>query len=247
LPVLALRAAPALRGRSAGRKPLHHLRARGVEPELPVQRVHVCRVQQPLQVCERPMLDHLAYERLPQSAAAVLREHVDVGEVDERDAVGNPTADPDVALAVVQPDHAVRIVDERVLDLVRATARPVALLADEAVDGGTVDSRGIVVELEAVPQRPPHADNVLRRKPPCSSYDEVTTARASRRARSERPASCASASGEERSSSTPARPSAERRSAPPPWTPHTAPPARASKPTSPSGAPHSTQLVRCGR
>ncbi len=41
---------------------------------------------------------------------------------------------------------------------------------------------GVVVELEAVSEVALHADSVRSRKPPCSSYDEVTTASASRRA-----------------------------------------------------------------
>src|SRR5436853_4708182 len=110
-----------------------------------------------------------------------------------------------------------------------------------------VDAGPVVVDLETVAELALHADSVLRRKPPCSSYDEVTTESASLRARSESGAPGASASGVERSCSMPAIPSLERRSAPAACAPHTAPPARAEKPSRSPSAPHSTQLVRCGR
>ena len=77
--------------------------------------------------------------------------------------------------------------------------------------GRDVDARRIVVELEAVAELALHAESVRSRKPPCSSYDEVTTASASRRARSLRPAAAASASGVESSCSIPASPSRESR------------------------------------
>ena len=59
-----------------------------------------------------------------------------------------------------------------------------------------VDPRRIVVELVAAVELAPHpARSVRSRKPPCSSYDAVITARTSRAPRSVSPAAVASASG----------------------------------------------------
>ena len=82
------------------------------------------------------------------------------------------------------------------------------------MDGVDVDPVGIVVELVPVAELAPQAERVRSRKPPWYSYDAVTTASASRRARSPRPAAAASASGVESSRSIPASPSGESASAP---------------------------------
>src|SRR5262245_46232277 len=189
-------------------------------------------VEHPAHVGVRATLDHLADELDAEPAAAVGRQHVDVGEVHHRDAVAGRTAEAGLLTAVVEADHAPRLADELLLDGVRPAGRPVRVLGDEAVDGGDVDPGRVVVQLEAVAEVAPHADSVRSRKPPCSSYDEVTTASASRLARSVRPAATASASGEERSRSTPARPPPESRTEPAACPRHTAPPARAAKPAS---------------
>src|SRR5207248_49120 len=54
-----------------------------LEAELRVQRVRVARVQHPAPVDEGPAFDDLPDELEPETAAAVLVEHVDVGEIDE--------------------------------------------------------------------------------------------------------------------------------------------------------------------
>ena len=79
-------------------------------------------MQQPFEMRELAALDHLADELLPQPAASVLLEYVDVREVDERHAVGRRAAEPDLALAVVEADDPRRLVDQPVLRLSRAPA-----------------------------------------------------------------------------------------------------------------------------
>src|SRR3954451_9728136 len=139
------------------RLPLHHLRARLAEAELAVERVHVGRVQEPACVSERAVLDHLAHELLPQPTAAVLLEDVHVREVDERSAVRRRAAEADLTVAVVEPDDARGAVDQAILCLARPARRPVAHLAEEAVLLVPVDAPLVVVQLEPVADRAPHA------------------------------------------------------------------------------------------
>ncbi len=127
----------------------------------------VCRSQRTLRV--RAVLDHLAHELLAQPAAAVLLEDVDVREVDERVAVGHGPAEADLAVAVVEADDALRLVDQPVLGLARPAERPVRDLAQEPVHLAPVDPLLRIVQLEAVAERPFQADTVRSRKPPCSS------------------------------------------------------------------------------
>src|SRR5439155_17760410 len=143
-------------------------------------------------------------------------------------------------------DDARRLPHEPFDRLAGAASGPVRLLGEEPVHLGEVDPLLVVVQLDPVPEIANHAETVRRRKPPCSSYDDVMTASASRRARFSSGAPTASASGVERRCSIVVRPSAERRRASCACSRQTAPPARAEKPTS-SACPHSTQLVRCGR
>src|SRR5581483_6550197 len=147
---------------------------------------------------------------------------------------------------VIEADDTRRLVDEQPDVLERPALRPVRLLREVSMHRGDVDPVAVVVELEAVAELALQADSVRSRNPPCSSYDEVTTASASRRARSVSCARDASASGAESRPSMPTRPSAVSASEPCAWTRQTAPPARGEKPTS-CAAPHSTQLVRCSR
>ena len=84
--------------------------------------------------------------------------------------------------------------------------------------GVDVDPLRVVVELEAVAELALHAESVRSRKPPCSSYDDVTTASAvAARAVAESCAPAASASGVDSSRSIPASPSGESANAPRAW------------------------------
>src|SRR5439155_4174869 len=84
-------------------------------------------------------------------------EHVHIREVDERDAVGRSPREPDLPVAVVHADDARGAVDQPVLRLAPTAGRPVAHLAQEAVDLGSIDARLVVVELEAAAELAPHA------------------------------------------------------------------------------------------
>src|SRR5262249_12290744 len=103
---------------------------------------------------------------------------------------------------------ALRAVEERVLRLARTALRPVGR-REEGVDGLAVDAGRVVVDLEAVPELPSHADSVLSRKPPWNSYEVTTTASASRAARSPSASACARAGGLGRSARTRRTPSGE--------------------------------------
>src|SRR6185312_4488824 len=177
---------------------------------LPVERVRVGRVEQPLHVRVRAVVDHLPDELLPQSAPAVLREHVDVREVGDGEPVAERAAEADLAVAVVEPDDTRGLAHEALLRLPRSAGRPIRLLGQEAMHLADVDAGHIVVELDAVAERALHAESVRSRKPPCSSYEAVTTASASRRARSESGEPTAAARGVESRVSIAASPSAER-------------------------------------
>ena len=91
---------------------LHHTLRRCVEADLAVERVRVARVQHPTDVLQRPALDHLAHELGAEAAAAVLGQHVDVREVDERDAVAEGAREPDLPVTVVETDDALRLTDQ---------------------------------------------------------------------------------------------------------------------------------------
>src|SRR5205085_11479226 len=110
--------------RLPGRAPLEHLVVRLVEPDLAIQRVRVLGVEDPAHAGEVAVLDHLAHEVLPQAAAAVLGQHVDVREVSDRDAVRGRATEADLPVAVVEPDDASRDVDQMLLCLARAADRP---------------------------------------------------------------------------------------------------------------------------
>src|SRR4029453_7687597 len=92
-----------------------------------------------------------------------------------------------------------------------------------------------------------YAESVLSRKPPWYSYEDAITAGASREARRPRLRPAASASGLRSSASIPSRPAGDSEIASARQFAQTAPPALGEEPTSPSCAPHSAQLVRCGR
>ena len=83
-----------------------HLVARLPEAELAVERMRVRRVQQPLDVGVRPVVDHLAHELLAEAAAAVLGTHVDVGEVRDREPVREARQKPICVAVVVEADDA---------------------------------------------------------------------------------------------------------------------------------------------
>src|SRR5919201_1152507 len=129
---------------------LHELVRGSGEAELLVERMRVLGVEQPFPVGEGAAFDHLAYELDAEPATPEGRQDVDVGEIDERDPVGDGAAEADLAAAVIQADDAGSLAHEAGDGRVRASARPVRLVREIVVDGVDVDSRGIVVEDEAV-------------------------------------------------------------------------------------------------
>ena len=80
----------------------------------------------------------------------MLREKVDVGEIDERDAVGERPREPHLPVAVVDADDALRFAHEALDHLVGPPLRPVRVVSEVVVDRRDVDPPGIVVELEPV-------------------------------------------------------------------------------------------------
>src|SRR5207247_5076319 len=91
-----------------------------------------------------------------EPAAAELGEHVDVGEVDRRDAVGEGAGEADLAPAGVEADDAARLADRPLDGLARAALRPVRVVREEVVNRVHVDPAGVVVELDALAQVTPH-------------------------------------------------------------------------------------------
>ncbi len=83
-----------------------------MEVELAVEVVRVARVQCPAQSGVRAVVHHLADELHGESAPAVLGQHVDVGEIDQRDAVRKCSREADLSIAVVDADDALRLADE---------------------------------------------------------------------------------------------------------------------------------------
>ena len=61
----------------------------------------------------RAVVDHLADELDAEPAAAMLRQDVDVGEVDVRDSVGRGPAEADLAAVAVEADDPLRLFTSR--------------------------------------------------------------------------------------------------------------------------------------
>jgi hypothetical protein len=78
----------------------------------------------------------------------VLGQHVDVGEIDERDAVRERPGEADLPLAVVDADYALCLADQPLNHFVRPPLRPVGLVREVVVHRGNVDPARVVVELE---------------------------------------------------------------------------------------------------
>ena len=88
------------------------------------------------------MLDHLPHELDAEAAAAVLVEHVDVGEVDEAGRVAvDRAAEADLAAVVVEADDARARVDQLVLPLARRPFAQYDSPAEVGVHGVAVDPR----------------------------------------------------------------------------------------------------------
>src|SRR5262249_8946408 len=118
--------------------------------------------------------DHLAHHRLAEAASAVLRQEVDVGEVDEGHAVRRGAAEADLPVAVVQADDARRFGDQPVLRPACAAPRPVADVAQEAMHLGAVDRVSRGVELEPTPEVALHASSRSRAIRPLSTRYTAT-------------------------------------------------------------------------
>src|SRR4051812_29065600 len=204
--------------------PHHPLLVGRSEAELRVETVHVVGPQQPERLRVRPELDGHAHELEAKAAAAVLVEDVHV--VQERDLPRLPvrdTREADLHPVEIEADEARRVVVQTLLLLSRPPRRPVGV-GQERGDRVEIDALAVVVELVAPLEDTSHAESVLRRKPPCSSYDARTTARHSRAARSESSAAVASAGGRRSSASIPTSPAIESGSAWPAQPGQTTPP-----------------------
>src|SRR5581483_5953069 len=101
-------------------------------------------------------LDRPPDELEAEAPTPELGQHVDVGEVRERDAVGDRAREPDLAADVVGLPHEPLHCPER------PSCGPVGLLGEVAVHLADVDSRPVVVELEAARQVPSHAGQPTR-------------------------------------------------------------------------------------
>ena len=82
------------------------------------------RVQDPAQARVRAVLDRLAHELDAESAAAVLRQHVDVEQPGVGGVVGGHAAEADLPVAVVEADDARGVVDQVLHRLVAAARAP---------------------------------------------------------------------------------------------------------------------------
>ena len=93
--------------------------------------------------------EHGLHQRLPHPAPARLGHHEDVAEVAERDAVADHARVADLAALLVIGAEAQRRVDDAVVLLARAPARPVAVLAQEGVHELPVDAVAVGGDLHA--------------------------------------------------------------------------------------------------
>src|SRR4029079_8438895 len=97
-----------------------------------------------------------------EAATAVLLEHVDVREINERVPIRGRPCEPDLAIAVVDADDARGRIDQAVLQLTRTAERPVGTLAQEAVHLRAVDAVLRVVDFDPVAEIPCHANSRSR-------------------------------------------------------------------------------------
>src|SRR5207237_1969316 len=104
----------------------------------------------------RAPLHHLADELDAEPAAPVLRQNVDVGQVDTGDAVGEGAGEADLPPVRVEADDAARFPDRLLDRLPRPALRPVRVVREELVDGVDVDPMRVVVEFDSVSQLAPH-------------------------------------------------------------------------------------------
>jgi hypothetical protein len=81
---------------------------------------------------------------------------IDIGQVRERDAVGDHAPEPELPLARVQADYAGGLADEPLDDLPGPSLRPVRILRKEPVHLTDVDPSRFVVELVAAWKLTPH-------------------------------------------------------------------------------------------
>src|SRR5205085_6321981 len=104
----------------------------------------------------------LAHELDAESASAVGRENVDVGQVDEGCAVREGAREADLPPAVVEADDAIGVADEPLDDIARPPCCPVRLVREEVVHGVDIDACRIVVENETVAELAPHARSLAK-------------------------------------------------------------------------------------
>jgi hypothetical protein len=101
------------------------------------------------EVADVRVREHRLHQRLPHPAPARLGHHEDVAEVAEGDAVADHARVADLAAVLVEGPEAQRRVDDAVVLLARAPARPVAVLAQEGVDELPVDAVAVGGDLHA--------------------------------------------------------------------------------------------------
>ena len=108
-------------------------------------------VQHPAQVGAGTVVDHRRHQRHAQSGASRGREDEDVGQVGDRDAVGNGASEADHrAVAVIGPDHPPRG-GELGLDVTAlAPPGPVGLGRQERPQHVAIDAPRVVVELVTI-------------------------------------------------------------------------------------------------
>ena len=95
------------------------------------------------------LLHRRPHQRRTESSALVLRQDVHVGEVGEGESVGHDPGEADLAALVVEAEHPVRLADETLDHLERASEGPVGLVREEPVHGSRRFGR-VIVDLEAV-------------------------------------------------------------------------------------------------
>ena len=123
-------------------------------------------VEQPPQVALGTLVDAGADELDAQPVTPVLPQDVDIGEVRHGRTVGDCPREADLTTVVVDADDALGFTDEPFLLVPRSARRPVRVVRHEVVDSFDVDPLAVVVDFEAARELPPHAERVLRRKPP---------------------------------------------------------------------------------
>ena len=133
--------------------PLEIFAVGGGEPEAAIQAVRVRGMQHPAEARSRPVFDHRPHDRLTEAGAAVIRQHVHIGQVGGR-AVAERAREADHRTCpVIGTDHPPCLAD-LLLDVFRgAPASPVRAGGEERDRRVEVDPARVVIELVTPPGR----------------------------------------------------------------------------------------------